>query len=305
MSREILFEGVATALVTPFNDNYSVNYEKFEELIDMQIKSGISAIVVCGTTGESSTLNVDEKKKLFEIAVKKCKGKITVIAGTGSNNTENTIYLSKLAEKIGVDSLLIVTPYYNKCNQEGLYEHYTKVADSVNIPIILYNVPSRTAVNLSAETTIKLSEHKNIVGIKEATTDLVQISKILANVDDDFSLYSGNDNLTLPILALGGKGVISVLSNIMPKEMVFLYNSFYNGNLTKARETNFKLLDIMNNLFIDVNPMPIKEAMNTLGYKVGPCRLPLSKIGLEKYITLNDTLQKYDLNVIYSAKITD
>ena len=297
-NEKLLFDGVATAIVTPMNGDYSINYEKFGELILNQMKAGVSALVVCGTTGESATLTIKEKLDLIKYAVEKANGKIKIIAGTGSNNTETAIYLSKEAEALGADGLLIVTPYYNKCNQDGLYMHYEKIANSVNLPIILYNVPSRTGVNISAETTVKLSKIDNIIGIKEATTDLVQIAEIISKTDDSFSVYSGNDNLTLPILALGGKGVISVLSNIMPKDMIFLYNSYYNGNLIKARETNNKLLEIMNNLFIDVNPIPVKEAMNTLGYDVGPCRLPLSKMSTEKYIKLNDTLQKYDLEII-------
>ena len=296
--KEIVFEGVATAIVTPFNSDYSINFEKFGELIDYQIKGGVSAVVVCGTTGESATLSTKEKLELIRFAVEKAKGRIKIIAGTGSNNTETAIYLSKEAEDLGADALLVVTPYYNKCNQEGLYEHYKKIASSVTIPILLYNVPSRTSVNILPETTIKLSKIKNIVGIKEAKDDLVQIAEIIAKTDESFSVYSGNDNLTLPILALGGKGVISVVSNIMPKEMVFLCNSYFNSNLIKARSTNSKLLDIMNDLFIDVNPIPVKEAMNTLGFDVGPVRLPLTNMQTDKYIKLNDTLQKYDLNII-------
>ncbi|MBR1883359.1 MAG: 4-hydroxy-tetrahydrodipicolinate synthase [Clostridia bacterium] len=297
LKKEVLFEGVGTALVTPMNSDYSINYDKFEELIINQIKEGVQAIIVIGTTGESSTLSLDEKKQLIKRAVSASKGKVKIIVGTGSNNTESAIYLSKYAEEAGADGLLIVTPYYNKCNQDGLYEHYSKIADSVSIPILLYNVPSRTSVSINPETVIKLSKIKNIVGIKEASTDLVEVAKIIAGTDESFSVYSGNDNLTLPILALGGKGVISVTSNILPKEMVFLCNSYFNSNLTKARQTNEKLLDIMNDLFIDVNPIPIKEAMNTLGYNVGPVRLPLSKMSTEKYIKLNDTMQKYDLKL--------
>lgn len=294
----MLFEGAATALVTPFNSDMSVNYEKLKQLIKYQIKKGISAIIVCGTTGESSTLTLDEKKEIIRISVETAEKKVPIIAGCGSNNTEYAIALSKYAQEVGADGILIVTPYYNKCNQEGLYEHYSKIAENVSIPILLYNVPSRTGnVDISVDTIIKLSKIKNIVGIKEASTDLVKIAEIISKTDEDFSLYSGNDNLTLPILALGGKGVISVTSNIMPEKMQFLCNSFFNSNMTKARNTQLELLDIMNALFIDINPIPIKEAMNTLGYGVGNLRLPLTKLPYDKYVLLNDSIQKQNLSI--------
>ncbi len=295
----MLFEGAATALVTPFNSDMTVNYEKLEKLIKYQIKKGISAIIVCGTTGESSTLSLDEKKEIIRFSVEVANKKVPIIAGTGSNNTEYSINLSKYAEEVGADGLLIVTPYYNKCNQNGLYEHYSKIAESVSIPVILYNVPSRTGnVDISVDTIVKLSKIDNIVGIKEASTDLVKIAETISKVDENFAVYSGNDNLTLPILALGGKGVISVTSNIMPEKMQFLCNSFFNSNMTKARKTQLELLDIMNALFIDVNPIPIKEAMNTLGYEVGSLRLPLTKLPYEKYIILNDAIQNQGLNMV-------
>ena len=297
----MLFEGAATAIVTPFNSDLSINYDKFKELILKQIKDGISAIIVCGTTGEGSTLTLDERKELIRFAVEVANKKVPIIAGSGSNSTDYAIHLSKYAQEVGADGLLIVTPYYNKCNQEGLFIHFSEIAKNVSIPILLYNVPSRTCVDISVDTIVKLSKLPNIVGIKEASTDLNKIAETLSKVDEDFAVYSGNDNLTLPILTLGGKGVISVISNIMPKEMQFLCNSYFNGNLVKARQTQLKLLDMMNSLFIDVNPIPIKEAMNTLGYNVGLTRLPLAKMSTDKYILLNDSIQKQNLKMINEA----
>ncbi len=293
----MLFEGAATAIVTPFNSDFSINYDKFKELILDQIKNGISAIVVCGTTGEGSTLNLEEKKELIKFAVNVANKKVPIIAGTGSNNTEYALHLSKCAEEAGADGLLMVTPYYNKCSQEGLLAHFSLIAKSVSLPILLYNVPTRTGVNISVDTVVKLSKINNIVGLKEASTDVARIAEIISKVDDDFAVYSGNDNLTLPLLALGGKGVISVISNIMPKEMQFLCNSYFNGNMVKARQTQLKLLDLMNSLFINVNPIPIKDAMNTLGYNVGQPRLPLVKLSAEDYIVLSDSIQNLGLKM--------
>lgn len=294
----MLFEGAAVAIVTPFNSDLSVNYERLKQLINMQIKEGISAIIVCGTTGESSALTLEEKKKIIKFSVDTANKKVPIIAGTGSNNTESSIYLSKYAEEVGADGVLVVTPYYNKCNQEGLFNHYLSIANSISIPVIIYNVPSRTCVDISVDTIVKLSKVENIVGIKEASTDLVKIAEIISKTDENFAVYSGNDNLTLPILALGGKGVISVVCNIMPKKMQFLCNSYFNGNIIQARKTHLEMLDIMNNLFIDVNPIPIKEAMNTLGYSVGPLRLPLTKLSTEKYATLSDSIQEQHLDIV-------
>lgn len=270
-----MFKGSGVALITPFNENNKVDYLKLAKLIELQIKNNTDAIIICGTTGESSTLSETEKKEIINFTVEIVNKRIPVIAGTGTNNTESTIKLSKYATKIGADGLLIVTPYYNKCTQKGLYLHYKEIAESVNIPIILYNVPSRTGVNIDVDTVLKLSKLKNIIGIKEASSNISQISEILSKVDKDFFIYSGNDDQIIPILALGGSGVISVLANIYPKETHEICYEFFNGNIKKARKLQFKYLDLIKNLFVEVNPIPVKEALNYLGYNVGKCRLPL------------------------------
>lgn len=291
----MLFKGSGVALITPFNKDGNINYKKIDELIKFHINNNTDALIVCGTTGESSTLSNDEKKEMIKYVVDKVNKKIPVIAGTGSNNTNIAIEMSKHAEIIGADGLLVVTPYYNKCTQDGLYKHYEKIANSTKLPIILYNVPSRTAVNISVDTVIKLSKIDNIVGIKEASGDISQISQILSKVDNDFAVYSGNDDQILPILSLGGSGVISVLANIYPKEVHDLCYSYFDGNLETAKKIQFKYLDLIKSLFIEVNPIPIKEAMNILKFDVGTYRLPLCKITnknkkiLEKnLINLND-----------------
>lgn len=274
----MLFKGSGVALITPFDENNNVNYKKIDELIKFHIKNNTDAIIVCGTTGESSTLSTDEKKELIKHVVKKVNKKIPVIAGTGSNNTQIAIEMSMYAESVGADGLLIVTPYYNKCTQEGLYKHYKKIANNTSLPIILYNVPNRTSVNISVDTVLKLSKIKNIVGIKEASSDISQISQIISKVDKDFLVYSGNDDQILPILSLGGSGVISVLANIYPKEVHDLCYNYFNNNIKESRNLQFKFLNLIKSLFIEVNPIPIKEAMNILKYDVGTCRLPLCKM---------------------------
>lgn len=274
----MLFKGSGVAIITPFDKKNNVNYNKLDELIKFHINSNTDAIIVCGTTGESATLSTEEKKQVIKHVVEKVNKKIPVIAGTGSNNTQSAIEMSMYAESVGADGLLIVTPYYNKCTQEGLYKHYEKIANSTTLPIILYNVPSRTSVNISVDTVIKLSKIDNIVGIKEASGDISQISQILSKVDKNFLVYSGNDDQILPILSLGGSGVISVLANIYPKEVHDLCYSYFDGNLEKAKNIQFKFLDLIKSLFIEVNPIPIKEAMNILKYDVGTCRLPLCKM---------------------------
>lgn len=273
-----MFKGSGVAIVTPFDKNNKINYGVLKELIEFQIKNSTDAIIVCGTTGESSTLSKEEKKEVIKFTVDVVKKRIPVIAGTGSNNTEDAIMLSKYAETIGADGLLLVTPYYNKCTQEGLYLHYKKIAENVNIPIILYNVPSRTCVNIEVNTLLKLSKIKNIVGVKEASSNISQITNILSKVDKNFLVYSGNDDQILPILSLGGSGVISVLANIYPRETHDICYEFFNGNIEKSRELQFKYLETAKNLFTEVNPIPVKEALNYLNFNVGSCRLPLSKI---------------------------
>lgn len=288
----MIFKGSGVALVTPFDQEGNVNYKKLKELLKFHTKKNTDAIIVCGTSGESATLSDDETKEIIKFSVETVNKKIPVIAGTGSNNTRHCVELSKYAENVGADGLLIVTPYYNKCTQEGLYLHFKEIANSVTIPIIMYNVPTRTCVNLEPETVVRLSKISNIVGIKEASANISQIAKMLSILPKDFAVYSGNDDETLPIIALGGVGVISVIANIYPKEMHELCKNCLEGNFEKARKIQFKYLDLMKKLFIEVNPMPIKESMNILGKKVGECRLPLCKMSLSNIEILKNSLKE-------------
>lgn len=281
--------GSGVALVTPFTNKNNINFEKLDELISFHLENNTDFIVPCGTTGEASTLSTLEKKKLIKFTVDKCKGKIPVIAGTGSNNTKKAIEMSRYAKTVGADGVLVVTPYYNKTNQEGLFVHYKKIADAIfPLPLILYNVPSRTGIDISIDTIIKLSKIENIIGIKEANPSLEKIANIILKTDDSFIVFSGNDNLLLPILSLGGAGVISVSANIIPKQM---HDICINNN----KDLFFKYLELMDNLFLDVNPIMIKEAMNYLGFNVGKVRLPLYKT------------KKQNLDKLYTsiAKIKD
>lgn len=288
----MVFEGSGVALITPFTKENNINYKKLEELINIHIKNHTNAIIVCGTTGESATLSTEEKKEVIKFCVEKANGKIPIIAGTGSNNTKTTIEMTKYAKKVNADGALIVTPYYNKCNDEGLYLHYLEIANAVlDFPIILYNVPSRTSVNISIDNVIKLSKIPNIVGIKEANPDLGRIAKIRNLTDDDFAIYSGNDDLTLPILSIGGNGVISVLANVLPNEVSTICSDFFNGNYTNSKNIFFKTLELSQNLFIDVNPIMIKECMNILDYNVGGTRLPLTSTSKKNIDTLIDSLK--------------
>lgn len=272
----MLFKGSGVAIITPFNKDKNINYDKMNELIEFHIANDTDAIIVCGTTGESSTLSNDEKKELIKFTVEKVNKRIPVIAGTGSNNTKIAIEISKYAEEVGVDGLLLVTPYYNKCSKEGLYLHFKEIAECVSIPIMLYNVPSRTCVNIEVDTLEKLSNIKNIVAIKEASSNISQITSIAAKLHDKIDIYSGNDDQTLAILSLGGVGVVSVAANVIPSEIHNLCQNFFDGNISKSKNIQFKYLDLMKNLFSDVNPIPIKEAMNILKFNVGKTRLPLS-----------------------------
>lgn len=287
----MLFKGSGVALVTPFDKKNNVNYIKLEELINFHLTNKTDAIIVCGTTGESSTLSENEKKEVIKFVVDKVNGKIPVIAGTGSNSTKTAIEMSKFAQDVGCDGLLIVTPYYNKCSQEGLYKHYKEISNNVSIPIILYNVPSRTGVNITPETVLRLSRIKNICGIKEASGNISQVAKIISLVNNEFFVYSGNDDQTLPILSLGGMGVISVAANIYPQKMHDLCYNYFDNNVKKARKIQFELLKVMEKLFIDVNPIPIKEVMNILGFNVGDVRLPLCKMSKEKIEELSTVIK--------------
>ncbi|MBE6728235.1 MAG: 4-hydroxy-tetrahydrodipicolinate synthase [Ruminococcaceae bacterium] len=270
-----IFTGAATALITPMNDDYTVNYERLETLVEQQIKGGIDALVMCGTTGEKSTLRYDEHVKVIEVAARIADGRVPIIAGTGSNDTVYSVELCDDAAAAGADAFLMVTPYYNKTSQEGLIAHYNYIADRVRKPIILYNVPSRTGVNIKPETYKELSKHRNIIATKEASGDLSQIAKIKYLCGDDLDIYSGNDDQTVPIMSIGGLGVISVLSNILPYEMHKLCDDYLSGNINAAQAAQIKFTGIIDALFSDVNPIPIKEAMNMLGMEAGPCRLPL------------------------------
>lgn len=288
----MLFKGSGVALITPFNNDLTINYEKLEELINFHIENNSDAIIVCGTTGEASTLSTNEKKDIIKFSVECSKNKIPIIAGTGSNNTKDAIEMTKFAEKCGADGALIVTPYYNKCNQEGLYLHYKEIATNVTLPIILYNVPSRTGLNILPETVLKLSKIKNIQAIKEASSDISQIMKLSSILPDNFYIYSGNDDQILPLLSIGAKGVISVIANIFPNEIHKLCYEFFDGNISESKFIQFKYLDLIKKLFSDVNPIPIKEAMNYLDFDVGPLRLPLSPMNLEKSNELKKSILK-------------
>ncbi len=270
-----IFTGAATALVTPMKDDGSVNFEYLKTLINSQIEGGIDALVICGTTGEKSTLRYDEHLRVIEESVKAANGRVPIIAGTGSNDTVYSVELCDDAAQVGADAFLMVTPYYNKTSQAGLVAHYNYIADRVSKPIILYNVPSRTGVNIKAETYKELSRHENIVATKEASGDLSLVAEIKYLCGNDLDIYSGNDDQTIPIMSLGGVGIISVLSNIAPKVMHDICHLYLNGDTDKARALQLKHIGLMNAMFCDVNPIPVKQAMNMLGLDVGPCRMPL------------------------------
>ena len=288
--KQPIFKGVATALVTPMNQDGSVNFKRLETLVDEQIVGGVDALVICGTTGEKSTLRYDEHLKVIETAAKICNKRVPIIAGTGSNDTVYSVELCDDAEKVGADAFLMVTPYYNKASQAGLVAHYNYIADRVNKPIILYNVPSRTGVAIKPETYKELSKHPNIVATKEANGDLSSVARTRYLCGDDLDIYSGNDDQTVPIMSLGGIGVISVASNILPKEMHNLCAEYLAGNTQKAMDMQIKYIGLMNELFSDVNPVPVKTAMNILGMDVGPCRLPLFPMSESNVTALKEKL---------------
>ena len=274
-----LFTGAGVAIVTPMKANGEVNYEKLGELLEFQIAGGTDSIVICGTTGEASTLSHEEHLDCIRYTVDKVAKRIPVIAGTGSNCTETAIYLSKEAEKAGVDGLLLVTPYYNKATQKGLIAHFTETAKAVNIPALLYNVPSRTGCNLLPETVASLVKNvDNIIGVKDATGNIGQTMQTMYLCQGDIDLYSGNDDQIVPILSAGGKGVISVLSNVAPKETHDICVKFFEGDVKGSLELQLKYLPLVNNLFSEVNPIPVKAALNLMGMEVGPLRLPLTEM---------------------------
>lgn len=285
-----LFTGSAVALITPFKEN-GVDYDKFAELIEYHIENGTDALVVCATTGESSTMPDPEHMAALKFASEKAKGRITLIAGTGSNDTIHAIALSTYAESVGYDGLLVVTPYYNKATQKGLYLHFKAIAESVKLPIILYNIPGRTGCAISIDTFKKLAEIPNIIGVKEATGDLALAGQIAAFTD--LVLYSGNDDVILPMMALGGKGVISVVANILPKETHEVCQKFLDGDIEGSRKEYLKMIELINALFIEVNPIPVKAAMNVLGFNVGKCRMPLCDMEDKNLATLKQVMKNY------------
>lgn len=289
--KKILFKGCGTAISTPFNEN-GVNLKEFERLVNFQIQNGVDAIIVCGTTGESSTMTEEEKDATISCAVKTANGRVPIIAGTGGNNTMKVIENSKKAEALGVDGLLIVTPYYNKCTQKGLIEHYKVIAKNVSLPIILYSVPSRTGVNILPETCLELSKIDNIVAIKEASGNLSQVAEIAHLCGDHLHIYSGNDDQILPVLSLGGLGVISVLSNVKPQYAHDMVQNFFDGNIKKATKMQLDALPLIQALFSEVNPIPVKSALNYIGFDFGIPRLPLTKMSSDKEQILIEELNK-------------
>ena len=290
--KKILFKGCGTAICTPFNDS-GVNFDEFKKLINFQIDNSADAIIVCGTTGEASTMTTEEKLATIKCAVETSNGRIPIIAGTGGNNTKQVIEYSKTIEKLGVDGLLIVTPYYNKCTQNGLVLHYTAIANEVSIPIILYSVPSRTGVNIEPKTCLKLSKIENIVAIKEASGNLSQVAEIAHLCGNNLHIYSGNDDQILPILSLGGLGVISVLSNLEPQYTHNIVQNFFEGNITLATQMQLNALPLIKALFSEVNPIPIKSALNQIGFNFGVPRLPLTEISSEKEALLAKALKEF------------
>lgn len=293
-----IFKGAGVAIVTPMKENQEVNYEKLEELINFQIDEGTDSIIIAGTTGESSTLTMEEHRDVIEAAIKFTKGRVPVVAGTGSNCTETAIQLSKEAEEAGADGLLIVTPYYNKATQGGLIEHYSAIAKEVKTPIIMYNVPGRTGCNILPETAAYLYNHvENIVGLKEATGNLAQASKTMNLTDGKLDLYSGEDGLVVPLMSIGAIGVISVWSNVAPKDVHQMCQSFFDGDLEKARQIQMKGLPLVDALFSEVNPIPVKKALNLMGMEVGPLRLPLTEMEEKNAKTLEEVMRAYGLPV--------
>ena len=294
-----IFKGAGVAIVTPMKADGEVNYDVLGEMLEAQIQGGTDAIIICGTTGESATLTEEEHSAVIRYAIKKVNERIPVIAGTGSNCTATAIKLSKEAEKDGADGLLLVTPYYNKATQNGLIAHYTAVANAVNIPIILYNVPSRTGCNLLPETIAKLVKNvKNIVGVKEASGNISQIAKVKLLCGDDVDLYSGNDDQVVPILSLGGIGVISVLSNVAPKETHDMVMDYLNGDVDKARQMQLKAIPLIDALFSEVNPIPVKKALNLMGWEAGPLRAPLTEMEASHAEVLKKTMKDFGIKVV-------
>ena len=293
MAKKLPFTGSAVAIITPFN-GYETNYDELGRLIEWHIENKTDAIVICGTTGEASTMPDPEHLAAIKYTCEKAAGRIPIIAGTGSNETAHAVKLSREAEKYGADGLLHVTPYYNKTTQKGLIEHFTTIANAVNIPIILYNVPSRTGMSISLDTIKELAKIENIVAIKEASGDIGFAAKIAAEIPELY-IYSGNDDMIVPMMSLGGKGVISVLANVMPNETHDMCQAYLDGDCDKARDMQLKYLDLINDLFIEVNPIPVKTAMRLMGWDAGNLRLPLAEMEEKNLAKLKESLKKHGL----------
>lgn len=292
--KNTIFKGCGTAIATPFTEN-GVNFEEFGKLLEEQIKQEVDAIIVCGTTGESATMTDKERKDTIKFAIDKVAKRAKVIAGTGSNNTRAAVELSKYAESVGADGILVVTPYYNKTTQAGLIEHYKTIAEAVTVPIIMYSVPSRTGVNINPETCLELSKIKNIVAIKEASGNLSQVAKIASLCRDNLDIYSGNDDQIVPILSLGGKGVISVLSNVMPRYTHDMTQKFFDGKIREATQMQLDAIDLIDALFSEVNPIPVKYALNLIGYNYGKPRLPLVELSAKNQERMRCAMKNHNL----------
>lgn len=292
--KNTIFKGCGTAIATPFTEN-GVNFEEFGKLLEEQIKQEVDAIIVCGTTGESATMTDKERKDTIKFAIDKVAKRAKVIAGTGSNNTRAAVELSKYAESVGADGILVVTPYYNKTTQAGLIEHYKTIAEAVTVPIIMYSVPSRTGVNINPETCLELSKIKNIVAIKEASGNLSQVAKIASLCRDNLDIYSGNDDQIVPILSLGGKGVISVLSNVMPRYTHDMTQKFFDGKIREATQMQLDAIDLIDALFSEVNPIPVKYALNLMGYNYGKPRLPLVELSAKNQERMREAMKNHNL----------
>ena len=290
-----MIRGSIVALITPFNEDGSVNYKRLRELIDWHVEQQTDAILVLGTTAETPTLTLSEEDEIARISIEQAKGRVPIIVGSGSNNTMVAIEQSLKYEKMGADALLVITPYYNKTSKAGMVNHFTQVADEVHTPVYVYNVPGRTGVTISYEALAEISKHKNIVGIKEASGDMSLICKFSKLINDNFNIYSGNDDINVPLLSMGGAGVISVLANILPKETHDMAMAYLNGDVKKARDMQIKYLDFINALFIETNPIPIKEAMNLVGLNVGGYRLPLCPMAEDTKAVLKSEMEKLGL----------
>lgn len=290
-----IFTGSGVAIVTPFKDDKTIDFEKFENLLNFQIENGTDAIIVCGTTGEPSTMTEQEKLDLIKFCVEKVNKRVPVVCGAGTNNTAQSIDFCKKCEALGVDGLLIVTPYYNKTTQKGLIHHYKTIASNTTLPIILYNVPSRTGLNMMPKTVLELSKIKNIVGIKEASGNISQVVEIASLCNDDFYIYSGNDNQILPILSIGGKGVVSVMANIIPKDTHNIIKHFFDNNIEESKKLQLKTVELSNTLFCEVSPIPVKTALELMGYGKANFRLPLVDMEEENIQILKKVMTNYNL----------